>query len=155
MTSTVEALSSLILRDQSTFTHALFVCSRSEAIESTLKLCQQYYVELEGKDTQRTQFISRRQSCHGTTLGALGVGGHKFRRALFEPLLEQNNIHQISPCYAYRYQRRMTEKEYTESLVQELENTILEVGVDKVPAFIFEPVVGAAMACARHEGLYL
>src|SRR5271169_5546026 len=70
-TSSVEQLSTLILRDQSTFTHALFVSSGSEAMESTLKLCRQYYVELEGSNTQRTQFISREQSYHGTTLAAL------------------------------------------------------------------------------------
>jgi adenosylmethionine-8-amino-7-oxononanoate aminotransferase len=146
-TSTVEQLSTLILRDQSMLTHALFVSSGSEAMESTLKLCRQYYVELEGKDTQRAQFISRKQSYHGTTLGALGVGGHKFRRALFEPLLVQNNIHQISPCYAYRHQGGMTEDEYTNNLIQELEDTIVKVGAEKVAAFIFEPVVGAALAC--------
>ena len=154
-TSAVEQLSALIIRDQSTFTHALFVSSGSEAVESTLKLCRQYYVELEGKDTQRTQFISRRQSYHGATLGALGVGGHKFRRALFEPLLEQNNIHQISPCHAYRHQRGMTEEEYTNDLIQELEETILKVGVEKVAAFIFEPVVGAALACVPATNGYI
>lgn len=145
-TSSVEQLGELILRDQSTFTHALFVSSGSEAVESTLKLCRQYYIELEGKDTQRTQFISRRQSYHGTTLGALSVGGHTFRRALFEPLLEHNHIHQMSPCYAYRYQCG-SEEEYTDALIQELTDTIEKVGPAKVAAFIFEPVVGAALAC--------
>ena len=145
-TSSVEQLSALILRDQSTLTHALFVSSGSEAMESTLKLCRQYYVELEGSNTQRTQFISRKQSYHGTTLGALSVGGHKFRRALFEPLLEQNIIHQVSPCYAYRYQQE-SEEEYTNSLIQELIDTIEKIGPKKVAAFIFEPIVGAALAC--------
>jgi adenosylmethionine-8-amino-7-oxononanoate aminotransferase len=153
-TSTVESLSSLVLRDQSTLTHALFVSSGSEAMESTLKLCRQYYIELEGKDTQRTQFISRRQSYHGTTLGALGVGGHKFRRALFEPLLEQKNIHQISPCYAYRHQTG-TEEEYTASLIQELVNTIEDIGPEKVAGFIFEPVVGAALGCVTATRGYI
>src|SRR5271155_4978904 len=73
-TSAVEQLSTLILREQSTLAHALFVSSRSEAMESTLKLCRQYYVELEGNGTQRTQFVSRRQNYRGTTLGASGVG---------------------------------------------------------------------------------
>jgi adenosylmethionine-8-amino-7-oxononanoate aminotransferase len=145
-TSCIEKLSKLILRDQFTFTHALFVGSGSEAIESSLKLCRQYFVELEGKDTPRTQFISRRQSYHGTTLGALSVGGHTARRALFEPLLEQNNIHQISPCYPYRHQTR-SEEEYTDSLIQEFVDTIESVGPKRVAAFFFEPVVGAALAC--------
>src|ERR1700737_3585086 len=50
-TSSVEQLSKIVLRDQSTLTHALFVGSGSEAIESALKLCRQYFVELEGMDT--------------------------------------------------------------------------------------------------------
>jgi adenosylmethionine-8-amino-7-oxononanoate aminotransferase len=145
-TSTVEALSSLILRDQSTLTHSLFVSSGSEAMESTLKLCRQYYIELEGINTPRTQFISRKQSYHGNTLFSLSVGGHKFRRAIFEPLLAQKNIHQISPCYAYRHQTG-SEEEYTASLIQELVDTIEEIGSEKVAGFIFEPVVGAALGC--------
>ena len=153
-TASVEQLSTIILRDQSSLTHALFVGSGSEAMESALKLCRQYFVELEGKDTQRTQFISRRQSYHGTTLGALSVGGHKFRRALFEPILVHSNIHQVSPCYAYRYQCG-SEKEYTDSLIQELVDMIEEVGPKKVAAFIFEPIVGAALACVPATAGYI
>jgi len=144
-TASVEQLSELILRDQNTFTHALFVSSGSEAMDSTLKLCRQYFVELEGLETQRTHFISRRQSYHGATLGALSVGGHKFRRSFFEPLLEHNKVHQISPCYAYRHQTD-SEDDYTETLIQELIDAIEKVGIENIAAFIFEPVVGAALA---------
>jgi adenosylmethionine-8-amino-7-oxononanoate aminotransferase len=153
-TSSVEQLSNFILRDQNTMTHALFVGSGSEAMESTLKLCRQYFVELEGKDTSRTHFISRRQSFHGTTIGALTVGGHKARRALYEPILDHNNIHQISPCYPYRHQNG-SEDEYTDTLIRELVDTIESVGPKRIAAFIFEPVVGAALACVPATSGYI
>ena len=41
----------------------------------------------------------------------------------------------------------MTEEEYTNDLIQELEDTIVKVSAARVAAFIFEPVVGAALAC--------
>lgn len=145
-TSAAEELATLILRDQSTLTRALFVSSGSEAMESALKLCRQYFVEKEGNDTPRCHFIARRQSYHGTTLGALGVGGHTFRRALFEPLLDHEHFHKTSPCYAYRDQIG-TEKEYTETLIKELVDMIQKLGPESVVAFVFEPIVGAALAC--------
>ena len=145
-TPSVEELSSLALRDQTTFTHALFVGSGSEAMESALKLCRQYFIEVEGPETQRFHFISRKQSFHGNTLGALGIGGHTFRRALFEPLLEHDHIHHISPCYAYRHQTG-SEEDYENSLIQELIDTIEKVGGEKVAGFVFEPIVGAALGC--------
>jgi adenosylmethionine-8-amino-7-oxononanoate aminotransferase len=153
-TRTIERLSKLILRDQFSLTHALFVSSGSEAVESALKLCRQYFVELEGIDTPRTQFISRRQSYHGTTLGALSIGGNMFRRRIFEPLLDHKNIHQISPCYPYRYQNG-SEEEYTDVLIQELIDVIEDIGPEKVVAFIFEPVAGAALGCVPATADYL
>ena len=49
-----------------------FVSGGSEAMETALKLARQYWVE--AGEPQRTQFIARRQSYHGNTLGALGRG---------------------------------------------------------------------------------
>ncbi len=50
-----------------------FVSGGSEAVEAALKMARQYFVE-RGKP-QKTEFIARRQSYHGNTLGALAVGG--------------------------------------------------------------------------------
>ena len=70
----------------------------SEAMEAALKLSRQYFVER--GETQRDLFIARRQSYHGNTLGALGVGGNEWRRKMFAPLLKQG--HHVSPCFEYR-----------------------------------------------------
>ena len=53
--------------------HAYFVSGGSEAMEAAMKMARQYFVET--GQPQRTQFIARRQSYHGTTLGALAAGG--------------------------------------------------------------------------------
>lgn len=120
--------------------HVYFVSGGSEAVESALKMARQYFVE-KGQ-TDKSQFIARRQSYHGNTLGALSVGGNEWRREPFRPLL--NNAHHISPCYAYRDQaREETEHDYSIRVANELETTILEVGPENIMAFVAEPVVGA------------
>ena len=62
-----------------------FTGSGSEAIEAALKLARQYH--LERGDCGRRRIITRRQSYHGNTLGALAAGGGEWRRAPYEPLL--------------------------------------------------------------------
>ncbi|MBM3384901.1 MAG: aminotransferase class III-fold pyridoxal phosphate-dependent enzyme, partial [Betaproteobacteria bacterium] len=78
-----------------------FVSGGSEAMEAALKLARQYFLEI--GEPQRKRIISRLQSYHGNTLGALGVGGNLARRRQFEPLLMQ--VSHVSPCYEYRGRR--------------------------------------------------
>ena len=120
--------------------HTYFVSGGSEAVEAALKLARQYFVE-QGKP-RKSEFIARRQSYHGNTLGALSVGGNEWRRAPFRPILSP--AHHIAACYAYRDQQPgETEIAYSLRVANELEQKILELGADNVMAFIAEPVVGA------------
>jgi adenosylmethionine-8-amino-7-oxononanoate aminotransferase len=119
-----------------------YLSGGSEAIEAALKLARQYFVEI--GQPQRHQFIARRQSYHGNTLGALAIGGNAARRAPFEPILVP--AQHVAPCYAYREQRPgESEEQYAQRLADELETKILEVGPDQVAAFIAETVVGATL----------
>ncbi len=120
--------------------HVYFVCGGSEAMEAALKLARQYFIET--GEPQRTRFISRRQSYHGNTLGALALGGNVVRRELYEPLLMDGG--RIAPCYAYRHRKPgESEREYGLRAADELEQKILELGEDNVIAFVAETVVGA------------
>ena len=111
-----------------------------EAIEAGLKLARQYFVEI--GQPERTLFVSRRQSYHGNTLGALAVGGNAARRALYAPLLVDTL--QVAPCYEYRDRRPdETPEAYGRRLVAELEATLAEAGPHRVIAFIAETVGGA------------
>jgi adenosylmethionine-8-amino-7-oxononanoate aminotransferase len=122
--------------------HVFFVSGGSEAIEAALKLARQYFVE--AGEPQRRYFIARRQSYHGTTLGALAVGGREWQRRQFAPLLVET--HHVSPAYEYRG-RRVDEmpQAYGERLALELDAKIAELGADQVIAFVAETVVGASL----------
>ena len=134
----------LIDKAPGNMSHVYFTSGGSEAVEAALKLARQYF--LEKGESQRSLFISREQSYHGNTIGALGVGGNPWRRQPFEPLLNPGNY--ISPCYAYRGQQAgESEFDYGQRVAQELEQKLQAVGAQNVIAFIAEPVVGATLGC--------
>jgi adenosylmethionine-8-amino-7-oxononanoate aminotransferase len=117
-----------------------FVSGGSEAMEAALKMARQYF--LEKGELSRRIFISRRQSYHGNTLGALAVGGNAWRREPYKPLLI--DVPQISPCFAFRFKDPMESDEaYGKRAADELEAEIRRQGPENVAAFIAETVVGA------------
>jgi len=135
----------LIAHAPSGMSHAYIVSGGSEAIEASLKLARQYFVE-QG-EPQRRHFIARRQSYHGNTLGALAVGGNEWRRRPFAPLLI--DVTHVSPCYEYRDRRANESPEaYGERLALELDAAIERLGPENVIGFVAEPVVGATLGAA-------
>lgn len=114
----------------------------SEAVETALKMARQYFVEV--GQPERVNFIARRQSYHGNTLGALSAGGNAWRKRPFAPILPQS--HHIDPCYPYRLQHEGESPEaYGLRAANLLEEEIQRLGPETVIAFIAEPVVGATM----------
>ena len=118
------------------------VSGGSEAVEASLKLARQYYVEK--GEIDRKVIIARQQSYHGNTLGALAAGGNEWRRRQFSPLLI--DTHHIAPCFAYRGKNETEDDfEYGQRVASQLEKKLLELGPESVMAFIAEPVVGATV----------
>src|SRR5271170_2350077 len=138
-----ERLADLLIEDAPQgLSHVYLVSGGSEAIEAALKMARQYFVET--GEPERRHVIARRQSYHGNTLGALAVGGNAWRRAQFEPLLIKT--HHIDPCYAYRLRREHeNDADYSARAARALEDKIIEVGPDRVIAFVAETVVGATL----------
>lgn len=130
----------LIERAPEGIEHIYFVSGGSEAVEASLKIAKQYFVER--GEPGRSKFIARRQSYHGNTLGALAVGGNLWRRQPFDSILI--DAEHVGPCYAYRDMGEdETEEQYGERVAGELEIRLQEVGSENVIAFVAEPVVGA------------
>ena len=125
--------------------YVYFVSGGSEAMEASIKLARQYFVER--GEPQRGNFIARRQSYHGNTLGALAAGGNAWRRAPYAPLLSPAFSH-VTPAFAY-HERREDEQDadFVTRLAAELEAEFQRLGPDTVAAFIAEPVVGATAGC--------
>ncbi len=129
-----------------------FVSGGSEAVEAAIKLARQY--QIERGQPSRHRLISRKQSYHGNTLGALAAGGNAWRREPFAPLMIETS--HISPCYEYRG-REDTEtiEQYGLRVADELETEIQRLGPETVMAFIAEPVVGATLgAVPAVEGYF-
>ncbi len=118
-----------------------FTSGGSEATETALKLARQYWLERgEGK---RFRVLSRLQSYHGSTLGALSVSGNVRRREPFAPMLPEWG--HIPPCYCYRCPYGLRYPECNVQCADELNGLLERDGSEDVAAFIFEPVVGATL----------
>jgi adenosylmethionine-8-amino-7-oxononanoate aminotransferase len=141
-----EALADLIVGAKpGTLSHAFFVSSGSEAMESALKLARQYH--LERGEHQRVHYISRRQSYHGNSFGSLAASGNIARRTPYENVLPKN-FSRVSPCFSYRYQPETeSDSAYVARLAKELDDEFARIGPNRVIAFIAETVVGAVAGC--------
>lgn len=140
-----EALADTLIADAPAgLDHVYYVSGGSEAMEAALKLARQYHTER--GEAGRVNFIARRQSYHGNTLGVLAVGGNLWRRQQFAPMLFPS--HHVSPPYAYRDQHEgESAEQYGERLASELETKVQELGPDTVIAFVAETVGGATQGC--------
>jgi len=132
-----------------------FTSGGSEATETALKLCRQYF--LERGEPHRTRFVSRWQSYHGSTLGALTVSGNVKRRAPFAPILR--DWPHIDPCYCYRCPLNLHYPECAVACATELNdvlgNDLANQQNDRIAAFIVEPVSGATLGAVVPPAEYM
>src|SRR3954452_10340218 len=121
--------------------YAYFVSGGSEAVEASIKLARQFFIER--GEPERQHFIARRQSYHGNTLGALAAGGNAWRRAPYAPLLSDAFSH-VTPAFAYHEKHESeSDAQFVARLAAELEAEFQRLGPNTVAAFLAEPVVGA------------
>lgn len=131
-------------------TAAFFGTSGSEAIETAIKLARAYHRE-RGRP-EKSVVISRWESYHGATLGALSASGNTGRREAFTPLLHR--WPKIPPAYPYRWSYDGTPEEQAIAAASELEDAIRREGPDSIAAFLFEPVSGASIPAAHPHPAY-
>ena len=121
-----------------------FTSGGSEATETAIKLVRQYY--LETSQPERYRIVSRNQSYHGSTLGAMAVSGNVARRAPYAPLLPEWG--HVAPCFPYHAPQNLSPEEYGLTSANDLDNFLQSPDASSVAAFIFEPVVGATLGAA-------
>jgi len=129
-----------------------FTCGGSESVETALKLARQYQVEI--GQTKRHQILSRNQSYHGATLGALAVSGNKKRREVYLPMVRE--FEHIGMPYCYRCAFDCTDSCYNcgQQYAAELERAI-EAADGEAAGFIFEPMSGATLGAVTPPPGYL
>ncbi len=129
-----------------------FTCGGSESVETALKLARQYQVEI--GQSKRHQVLSRVQSYHGSTLGALSVSGNKRRREIYLPMVREFAHVGIPYCYRCQYDCTDGCRNCGQEYAAELEKAI-EAANGEAAAFIFEPVSGATLGAVVPPPGYL
>lgn len=139
-TAAAEELAERLVTASGGLARAQFLSGGSEVMELAMKIAYQYQCERGLPD--KSVFISRRQSYHGSTLGTLSISGNPQRQSVFGRLFTSAEF--VSPCYAYRDQRPdESDEQYTTRLADELDARILSLGSENVAAFFAETVVGS------------
>jgi adenosylmethionine-8-amino-7-oxononanoate aminotransferase len=129
-----------------------FTSGGSEAVETALKLSRQYQVEI--GQAKRHRILSRRQSYHGATMGAMAVSGNLLRREIYLPMLRDST--KINSPYPYRCPYHCTDQcdKCGHKLAQELDEALSSC-YGEAAAFIFEPVSGATLGAVTPPNGYL
>ena len=117
---------------------SFFTSGGSESIETAIKLARAYFKRV--GEPGRIKFISRKDSYHGATAGAMALGGnHLYPRADYEPLMP-GTFHAPQPNF-YRCEfNSQTPEECGERNVKAIEDIIKFQGPETVAAVFAEPV---------------
>ncbi len=121
------------------FQHAFFTGSGSESNDTLVRMVRRYW-ELRGQP-QRQVIISRWNGYHGSTMAGASLGGMKAMHS--QGGLPIPGIVHIGQPYWFECGGELDPDEFGLKAARELEQKILEIGPDKVAAFIGEPVQGA------------
>lgn len=119
--------------------HVFFTCSGSEGNDTVVRMVRRYW-DLMGQP-QRHTIISRVNAYHGSTMAGASLSGMSYMHE--QGGLPIPGIVHIDQPYYLEHGRGMSPGEFGLVAASWLEEKILEVGPEKVGAFIGEPIQGA------------
>lgn len=119
--------------------HVFFTGSGSEGNDTMLRMVRHYWA-VKGQPNKKT-IISRKNGYHGSTVAGASLGGMTYMHEQGD--LPIPGITHIAQPYWYGEGGDMSPEEFGVWAANQLEEKILELGVDKVGAFIAEPIQGA------------
>ncbi|MDP3814196.1 aspartate aminotransferase family protein [Pseudomonas sp.] len=120
------------------YSHAIYTNSGSEANEVLIRTVRRYW-QILGKP-QKKVMIGRWNGYHGSTLGSTALGGMGFMHEMGGMLPD---FAHIDEPYWYVQGGELTPAEFGRRCALQLEEKILELGAEKVAAFVAEPFQGA------------
>ena len=126
--------------DGRSFEHVFYSSSGSESNDSNVRMVRRYW-DLLGQP-QRKVIISRHNAYHGSTMAGASLGGMSGMHAQGD-LPIPNITHIGQPYYFEDGKQGESADEFGLRAAGWLEEKILQLGADKVAAFIAEPIQGA------------
>lgn len=112
-------------------------CGGTEGIEAALKMARLYHFE--SGHPERQWILSRRSSYHGVGYGSTAASDFEWLRHGFGP--QPAGFAHLTPPWPY-HEELYGGQDPTDFLIAELEQTIEDIGPDKVAAFVGEPIMG-------------
>jgi putrescine aminotransferase len=121
------------------YSHVFFSTSGSESNDTNVRMVRHYWATL-GQPARKV-IISRKNAYHGSTMAGASLGGMSYMHE--QGGLPIPDIVHIEQPYHYGLAPTQDKDAFGIEAAGWLEKKILEVGADKVAAFIGEPVQGA------------
>jgi putrescine---pyruvate transaminase len=121
------------------YSHVFFSSSGSESNDTNIRMVRHYWATL--GQPERKVIISRNNAYHGSTMAGASLGGMSGMHA--QGGLPIPDIVHIEQPYHYGLAHKQDKDAFGIEAAGWLEAKILEVGPEKVAAFIGEPVQGA------------
>ncbi|HYN53276.1 MAG TPA: aspartate aminotransferase family protein [Methylotenera sp.] len=121
------------------YSHVFFSSSGSEANDTNIRMVRHYWATL--GQPERKVIISRNNAYHGSTMAGASLSGMSYMHA--QGGLPIPDIVYIEQPYHYGIAPTEDKDAFGIRAASWLEEKILEVGAEKVAAFIGEPIQGA------------
>ncbi len=119
---------------------AFYGSSGSEANDTMVRLVKRYWNLMERPE--KKVIISREWAYHGSTMAAASLGGMTAMHRMSD--LPLSGFAHVMPPYQYHFgEDGESEEDFGLRAAKALEDKILELGPERVAAFIGEPVMGA------------
>jgi len=164
-TPAAELADKLIEHAPDGFGRVFFTTCGSTAVDSALRFAL-FFNNVLGRPSKK-HIISRQDSYHGSTYLGASCSGKERDKNFMD--FERGFIHLLPSPNPYRKPDDMTEAQFRDAKIKDLEDKILELGAENVAAFIAEPIQGSGgvivppegylkgclEVCRRHDVLYI
>ncbi len=127
-----------------------FTSGGSSAVDSALRFVM-FYNNVRGLRDKK-QIISRHDAYHGSTFLGASCSGKERDKNNFD--FADNLVHHLSAPNPFKKPDDLSDEEFCDLKVKELENKILELGQDKVAAFIAEPILASGGVIVPPKGYH-
>jgi putrescine aminotransferase len=130
--------------------HVFFTTCGSTAVDSALRFVQ-FYNNYRGK-REKKHIIARDQGYHGSTYLSASVSGKERDKNYLD--FADHLVHHIPAPHPLLKPAGMSETEFLDQCVADLENKILQIGQEKAAVFVAEPILASGGVIIPPEGYH-